>query len=200
MGDVKKYEARTWNDLKGLEGISDNQLANHFKLYQGYVKNTNGLTERLSAMTKEGKAAGLDPVYAELTRRFGFEYNGMVLHEYYFDNMRPGGSPLGTGGKLSQEIDRSFGSYDQFLADFKAVATMRGVGWAITFRNPTNGWLSNHWVSEHQDGNIAGFEPILVLDIWEHAFVGDYAPTERPKYVDAFMKNLHWDQCEKRIG
>jgi Fe-Mn family superoxide dismutase len=196
----KRYEARSFARLKGLQGISDGQLADHFKLYQGYVKNTNLLTEKLEAMNREGKAAGTEPAYAELTRRLGFEYNGMVLHEYYFENMAPGNPKLSKTGKLYGALGENFGGYDLWLSDFKAVATMRGVGWAILYLNPANGRLSNHWVEQHHDGNVAGFRPILVLDAWEHAFVPDYKPTERDKYVQAFMKNIAWDVIESRLS
>lgn len=201
MSDIsKQYSPRSWPNLKGLDGISDNQLENHFALYQGYVKNTNLLTSELMAITKEGKASGTNPAYAEMTRRLGFEYNGMILHEYYFDNLTPGGSAVPTSGKLVDAINRSFGSFDQFMADFRGVATMRGIGWAITFQDPTTGLLSNHWVTLHNDGNPAGYKPILVMDAWEHAFVPDYKPTERGKYVEAYLKNIDWNAVEKRIG
>ncbi|HEU0052445.1 MAG TPA: hypothetical protein VFQ39_04675, partial [Longimicrobium sp.] len=78
---TKRYEPKRFPRLKGLSGISDALLQDHLKLYEGYVKRTNTLTEKLQALTSEGKAAGADPVFAELTRRLGFEYNGLVLHE-----------------------------------------------------------------------------------------------------------------------
>lgn len=200
MADLnKKYTARSWPNLKGLNGISDEQLEVHFTLYNGYVNNTNLLTEQLIALTKEGKAQGTNPVYAELTRRLGFEYNGMILHEYYFDNMTPGGTPVPTSGKLYDAIVKSFGSVETYLADLKAVATMRGVGWAITFQDPTTGFLSNHWVTLHNDGNVAGYTPIVVLDCWEHAFAVDFKPTERAKYLDAWFNNIDWTAAEKRV-
>ena len=163
MADVKKYPELDFSSVRGLNGISDNQVGEHLKLYAGYVKRTNALTEKLFALCKDGKASGADPVYAELTRRMGFEYNGMILHEYYFGNLAPGaqGEPP-AGGKLKQAIEASFGSYQTWLADFRAIATMPGVGWAITYQDPGTGWLSNHWVTLHNDGNPAGYRPILV--------------------------------------
>ena len=200
MAEVtKQYSPRSWPNLKGLQGISDGQLEAHFALYQGYVKNTNLITEQLQALQKEGKAAGTNPAYAEMTRRLGFEYNGMILHEYYFDNMAPGGTERASSGKLADAINRSFGDFDAYMTDFKAVATMRGVGWAITFQDPTTKLLSNHWVTLHNDGNPAGYKPILVMDAWEHAFVPDYKPTERGKYVEAYLKNIDWKAVEGRI-
>lgn len=199
MADIqKKYTPMQFTHLKGLKGISDAVLESHFKLYEGYVNRTNKLTELLSGMQAKGEALGSNPAYAEMTRRMGFEYNGMVLHEYYFGNMKPGGS--GTpGGKLKQAMEQSFGSYENWLADFKAVGTSPGIGWAVTFQDPRTGWLSNHWVTLHENGNIAGYTPIIVMDAWEHAFVPDYKPFERAKYVDAYFQNIDFDACEARL-
>lgn len=195
----KQYTPRTWPNLKGLKGISDSLLETHFALYAGYVKNTNALTEQLQAITKEGKAAGTNLAYAEMTRRLGFEYNGMILHEYYFDNLTAAGTPIPTSGKLADALTASYGSAEQFQADFKGVATMRGIGWAIAFQDPTTKLISTHWVSLHNDGNPAGYKPILVLDAWEHAFVPDYKPTERAKYVEAYLQNIDWKVVESRL-
>ncbi len=195
----KQYTPRTWPNLKGLNGISDAVLESHFALYQGYVKNTNALTEQLIQLAKEGKAAGTNLAYAEMTRRLGFECNGMILHEYYFDNLKAGGSPMPQSGKFFDAVVKSFGNWDTYMADFKAIASFRGVGWAITYQDPTTKLLSNHWVTLHNDGNPAGFIPIVVMDAWEHAFVPDYKPTERGKYVEAYQRNVDWSAAEKRV-
>jgi Fe-Mn family superoxide dismutase len=195
----KKYTPKTFPNLKGLKGISDALLESHLKLYEGYVNRTNKLTETLFGMAKEKQAAGSNPAYAEMTRRMGFEYNGMVLHEYYFQNLKSGAGDAGPSGKLKAVLEASFTSFDIWLADFKAIATMPGVGWAITYQNPENGWLSNHWVTLHEEGNPAGFKPVLVMDAWEHAFVPDYKPTERAKYVEAYFSNIDWAAVESRV-
>jgi Fe-Mn family superoxide dismutase len=200
MADVKQYAPRDFSKVRGLQGLSDAQVTEHLKLYEGYVKRTNALTERLRTLCNEGKAAGADPVYAELTRRMGFEYNGMVLHEYYFGNLKPGAVPQpGQDSNLLKAVERSFGKWDTWLADFRAIATMPGVGWVVLYQDPTTGWLSNHWITLHNDGNVAGYQPILVMDGWEHAFMRDYQATERAKYVDAFFKNIDWDACNGRL-
>ncbi len=200
MADVKKYSPRDFSKVKGLTGLSDAQIAEHLKLYEGYVKRTNALTEKLQGMCNDGKASGADPVFAELTRRLGFEYNGMVLHEYYFGNLRPGAqAEPPSGGKLRKAMETSFGKYGTWLTDFRSIATMPGVGWVVLYQDPANGWLSNHWITLHNDGNPAGFRPILAMDAWEHAFMRDYQATERAKYVDAFFKNVDWEAAEKRL-
>jgi Fe-Mn family superoxide dismutase len=195
----KRYEAKQFPRLKGLQGISDPLLQNHLELYAGYVKNTNAILDELQKLRQESRAKGTDLAYAELTRRLGFEENGILLHELYFQNLAPTPDPLEKSGKLAQVLAQSFGDTEGWLADFKAIATMRGVGWAIAYQNPSSGLITNHWVELHQGGHPAGHRPIVVLDAWEHAFVPDYKPTERAKYIDAYFKNVDWKACEARL-
>jgi Fe-Mn family superoxide dismutase len=191
------YEARKF-DLKGLAGISDETLRLHFKLYEGYVKGTNALTAKIDAILADGKVDAEEvPAYSELTRRLGFEYNGMVLHEYYFENLtREHGRP---GGPFATRAEESFGSFATWKTDFSSIGNMRGVGWAICYENPANGRLSNHWVTLHEHGNVAGFRPILVMDVWEHAYLLDHG-SERAKYVDAFFANVAWSVASERLS
>lgn len=200
MINTNSYQAKQFN-LSGLNGISDRTLEMHFKLYEGYVKETNNLTEKISEFLRDGKVDQEEvPAYSELTRRLGFEYNGMVLHEYYFGNMKRAGS--GDPEKSSaffRATEASFGSYDIWKADFVGIGKMRGVGWAICYENPANGRLSNHWISLHETGNVAGFNPVLVMDVWEHAFLLDYKPAERPKYIEAFFSNIAWNVRDERL-
>jgi superoxide dismutase, Fe-Mn family len=192
------YTAKQFN-LSGLEGISDRTLETHFGLYDGYVANTNKLAEEIFELVQQGKTA--TPQYAELVRWLGFEYNGMILHGYYFGNLKPRGPGQPAAGSATMAaIQQSYGDWDTWLQQFKAIGLMRGVGWAITFQDPTTGALSNHWITLHQDGNPAGFKPILVMDCWEHAFLLDYKPAERAKYVEAFFANIDWDVVEQRLN
>lgn len=196
----ESYKPKQFN-LSGLNGISDKTLEMHFKLYEGYVKETNKLTEKIAEFLKGGKVDQDEiPLYSELKRRLGFEYNGMVLHEYYFGNMtRSGGGDPVRMSSFSRAAEKSFGSYDIWKADFVGVGKMRGVGWAMCYENPETGALSNHWISLHQIGEVAGFNPVLVMDVWEHAFLLDYAPAERPKYIEAFFSNIDWVSVENRL-
>jgi Fe-Mn family superoxide dismutase len=191
------YKQRAF-DLSGLTGISDQTLEMHFGLYAGYVKNTNLFNEQLVEMVSQGKAG--TPAYAEITRRLGFEYNGMVLHEYYFGNMkRGGGAEISSSSALGRALGESFGDLETWKTDFTAIGGMRGVGWAVTYLDPASGRLSNHWITLHEDGNVAGFRPIIVMDVWEHAFLLDYKPAERPKYIESFMANLDVEAAESRF-
>jgi len=147
---------------------------------------------------KKGEAGGADPHFAELSRRLGFEYNGMRLHEYYFGNLtkRAGGAP---DPSLRDALAASFGDFETWKKNFAAVGAMRGVGWAIAYEDPWTGNISNHWITLHEVGNVAGFNPILVMDVWEHAFMLDYKPAERAKYIEAFLGNVDWQIVKKRL-
>jgi superoxide dismutase, Fe-Mn family len=189
--------AKKW-DLSGLTGISDATLEMHFGLYEGYVKNTNLLFERLQDLRDKEKAEGANPGYAELVRRLGWEYNGVRLHELYFDNMTKSPPPIGSG-KLYQLLGESFGGFEEWKKDFVAVGGMRGIGWAIAYYDRAARWITNHWINDHESGHIAGSIPIVVLDVWEHAYLKDYKPAEKAKYIEAFLKNLDWKACEERL-
>jgi superoxide dismutase, Fe-Mn family len=194
------YNAKTF-PLSGLNGISDQTLEMHFKLYEGYVKETNRLSADIAELVSKGKVDPEKiPEYSELKRRLGFENNGMVLHEYYFENMTKNGSENPSkSSAIYQQIESDFGSYENWKADFVGVGKMRGVGWSICYQDPRNKRLSNHWVTLHETGNVAGFAPILVMDVWEHAFLLDYKPREREKYIEAFFSNIDWKTVESRM-
>ena len=193
------YKAKQFN-LSDLKGISDQTLEMHFKLYEGYVKETNNLQEKISEILKDGKVDQEEmPAYSELKRRLGFEYNGMVLHEYYFENLKKGASPPEAKSSFMKAAASSFGTYDVWKADFAGIGKMRGVGWAICYQDPSNQQLSNHWISLHEIGNVAGFTPVLVMDVWEHAYLLDFKPAERAKYIDAFFANIDWTAVDERL-
>jgi superoxide dismutase, Fe-Mn family len=197
---VKAYKEQSFDQLHGLQGISDDQVAEHLKLYSGYVKQVNTLNQELSELLAKGKASGKDPEFAELTRRMGFEYNGMILHEYYFSNLKPGGEPTPSSSSgMAQALGEAFGSLDAWKTDFQAMGDMRGIGWVILFQDPATDRLTNHWVTLHQDGVPAGFKPLLVMDVWEHAFMRDYKATDKAKYVEAFFRNIDWAMVERRL-
>jgi len=200
MGLNTTYTAKTF-DLSDLTGISNETLAMHFKLYEGYVTNTNTYNQRIADLIGSGELDATQvAAFSELKRRFGFEYNGMVLHEYYFENMKKhsAGDP-GKDSAFYQAAEESFGNYDVWKADFNATGKMRGVGWAAVYQDPSNGAISNHWISLHETGNVAGYTPVLIMDVWEHAFIKDYAPADRPKYIEAFFSNIDWDAVSKRL-
>jgi Fe-Mn family superoxide dismutase len=189
------YTAKDYSALIGMEDFSETLLKNHFTLYQGYVNNTNKLWDIMTAMLKEGKTGA--PEFAELKRRFGFEFNGMRLHEYYFGNLG-GKKALDKNGAMAKKLAEAYGSYEGWEQDFKATGAMRGIGWAILYQDNTNGWLFNQWINEHEVGHPAGCAPILVMDVFEHAFMLDYG-LKRADYITAFFQHIDWDAVAKRL-
>jgi superoxide dismutase, Fe-Mn family len=198
MNKPNAYKPRQFN-LSGLKGISDKTLEMHFKLYEGYVKSVNELNEKIAKVLEDGKVDQEEfPAYSELTRRLGFEYNGMVLHEYYFQNLKAGGAGQ-PNSAFVKKAEAAYGNYETWKVDFVGVGKMRGVGWAICYQDPMTGAISNHWITLHEIGNVSGYIPILVMDVWEHAFLLDYAPSDRAKYIDAFFSNVDWDAVQGRL-
>jgi Fe-Mn family superoxide dismutase len=189
------YTSKDYARLLGMQGFSETLLKNHFTLYQGYVTNTNKLTEAFGQMLKEGKTGSSE--FAEMKRRFGWEFNGMRLHEYYFENLGGKGG-LEKTSKLSKKITGDFGSYENWEKEFRAVGAMRGVGWAVVYQDSSNGKLFNVWINEHDAGHPAGCIPILILDVFEHAFMIDYG-LKRADYIEAFIKNIDWKAVEGRL-
>ncbi|NJD78081.1 MAG: superoxide dismutase [Candidatus Methanoperedens sp.] len=183
------YEPKNFENLLGTKGLSDQLLKNHFTLYQGYVTNTNKVADALAAMLKEGKAG--TPEYSELKRRFGWEWNGMRLHEYYFGNMIKGGKTIDRNTNLYKKIVEDFGSYENWEKDFKAIAAMRGIGWVLLYYDAHEGRLFNTWINEHDTGHLCGASPLLVMDVFEHAYMVDYG-TKKADYIEAFFKAIDW--------
>ena len=189
------YSAKDYSSLMGMEGFSETLLNNHFTLYQGYVTNTNKLLDALATMLKEDKTA--TPECAELKRRLGWEFNGMRLHEYYFENLGGKGA-LDKSGKLARKLAEDFGSCEDWEKDFRATGAMRGIGWTILYQDNVTGRLINQWINEHDTGHPTGCTPILVLDVFEHAFMIDYG-LKRADYIEAFFKNINWSVVEARL-
>ena len=190
------YEAKNYDHLLGTPGFSDQLLKNHFTLYQGYVNNFNKLNDILVALERDGKLG--TPEYAELNRRFGWEFNGMRLHELYFGNMAKSGSLLDADGALASAIIKEFGSYDFWQKDFVSMGAMRGIGWTILYYDAEAERLFNVWINEHDVGHFAGCKPLLVLDVFEHAYMLDYG-LKRADYIEAFLKAIDWAEVEKRF-
>ncbi|GBC82072.1 Superoxide dismutase [Fe] [bacterium HR10] len=191
------YTAKNYEHLLGMEGFSDQLLRNHFTLYQGYVTNTNKLAEALAELAKAGKAG--TPEYAELKRRFGWEFNGMRLHELYFENLTRTPRPLDPNSRLARLLREQYGSVDAWREDFKASGLMRGIGWVVLYRDPVTDRLWNTWINEHDLGHLAGCTPLLIMDVFEHAYMLDYG-LKKADYIEAFFRHLDWEVVAARLG
>jgi len=184
------YIAKKYEHLLGLNGFSDTMLKNHFTLYEGYVTNTNKLVDLIK--TKETGT----PEYNELKRRYGWEWNGMRLHELYFSNLSKDSVVLGEG-ELKKWLEHAWGSYENWEKDFKATGTMRGIGWVILYLDTEAQTVFNAWVTEHDMGHLSSCIPLLVMDVWEHAYMTDYQ-LKRADYITSFMDAIDWSVVEKR--
>lgn len=193
---AQEYAAKSFDHLLGLPGFSDALLKNHFTLYGGYVANTNKLAAALAQLLKEGKTAGAD--YMEFKRRFGWEFGGMRLHEYYFEGLTKAPAPLAPGSKLAAALAKDFGSLEAWEKDFRAAGAMRGIGWVSLAYDCWGKRLFNVWTNEHDAGNLPGAHPILVLDVFEHAFMLDYG-LKRADYIAAYFKAIDWKKAADRF-
>ena len=191
-----RYEPKDYSRLNGMDGFSDELLENHVALYRGYVTHTNQALDALSEMAASGRGSSYES--GEIKRRLGWEWNGMRLHELYFDNL--GGSESAEEDeRLSRLIIGSFGSHDAWERDFKAVGSMRGVGWAILYHDRPTDRLLNVWIDEHDTGHLSGAAPLLVMDVFEHAFMIDYG-LKRGDYIEAFFRNIRWRLVGARLA
>ena len=192
---IKLFEEKKFN-IPRLIGISDKAIEEHLKLYAGYVKNTNTILTKIEEYAKDSEANAY--ALGEINRRFGFEFDGMRMHEYYFEQFPGGHNLIHDGGDpLERAMSLEWGSYDAWLNRFRAIALTRGIGWAVLYYDAREKRLLNAWIDEHQLGQLVGLELIIVLDMWEHAYFIDYTPAEKKKYIDAFFANLNWQVCER---
>jgi len=189
------YTAKDYSSLIGLKGFSDTLLKNPFTLYQGYVTNTNKVADTLAQMLKEGKTG--TPEFAELKRRFGWEFNGMRLHELYFENLKGSGG-MDKAGKLAGKMEKDFGGVDAWEKDFKSCGTMRGIGWVVLYYDAVGDRLFNSWINEHDVAHLAGCMPVLIMDVFEHAYFTDYQ-LKRADYIEAFFANMNWQAVASRL-
>ncbi len=191
------YEPQNFDHLLGTPGFSDQLLQNHFKLYQGYVTNTNKIVDTLMGMVKEGKMGTLE--FSELKRRLGWEFNGMRLHELYFGNMSKSRTTLPPNSPLYQKMADIFGSGENCEKAFVATGSMRGIGWVVMYYDPIGKRLFHVWINEHDVGHFTGCAPLLIMDVFEHAFMLDYG-LNRADYIKAFINSIDWDVVEKRFA
>jgi superoxide dismutase, Fe-Mn family len=195
-GSTQPYAPQDFSKLKGMPGFSDKTLDLHFTLYQGYVKNTNLLLGQLQQQAAQNQTES--PPYAELKRRLGWEFNGMRLHELYFGNLG-GKEALKKDSAFMKRLEENFGSYNKWEGDFKATGAIRGIGWVVLYEDSESGRLINVWINEHDVGHLAGGNPLLIMDVFEHAYVPDYA-LNRGDYIKAFFQNINWPVVEARLG
>ncbi len=193
------YYTPTIFTIPTLIDISEKQIAVHLSLYEGYVKHLNLLREQINDLEKTDREKYAYAVM-ELRRRLGFEFNGMRMHELYFSQWEGGATTPPTEGILVDAVAEKYGSFADFITHFKTVGMSRGIGWTILYQDPIGKTVHTAWVSDHELGQLGGLPIILAMDMWEHAFMVDYLPSEKKDYIEAFFKNLNWKTIEKRLS
>ncbi|MCJ7760517.1 superoxide dismutase [Candidatus Bathyarchaeota archaeon] len=182
---------------KGLKGISDQQLEYHFEThYKGYVNKINEIWDKQQT-TDRSKANQNFSDFRELKVEESFNWMGAVLHELYFENIKDGqGTQRET--KLNQMIEESFGSFEKWKEDFKACGVALR-GWAILVYDLSSNRLMNNGLDAHNSYGFLNAIPLLVLDVYEHAYYTDYGP-KRVSYIDAFFENINWNVVNGRLA
>lgn len=194
---MKTFEEKKF-DISELKGLSPKSIEEHLKLYSGYVKNANTILAKIEELAADSEKNAY--ALGEIQRRFGFEFDGMRNHEYYFEHFVGGSQQLDDASSLKKAIEEEWETFDAWLNRFKAIALTRGVGWAILYNDPITKRLLNAWIDEQHLGHLTGLSPVLCLDMWEHSFVADYQPSGKKNYVEDFFANLNWQTCENNFS
>lgn len=192
------YTAQTFN-LPELKGLSKKQIDVHLALYEGYVKHVNLIVDTVARLKSEDADKNMYAIN-ELRRRLGFEFDGMRMHEYYFEQLEGGASALSETSALAQSAVEKYGSIDALISHIKEVAGTRGIGWVVVYKDTKAHTLHTAFVNDHELGQLSGLPIMLAVDLWEHAFMVDYVPAEKKNYVDAFLENVNWSVVEKRFA
>ena len=191
------YTTQTFN-IPELKGLSQKQMDVHLALYEGYVKHANLILSKIQTLREENAEENAFLI-SELRRRFGFEFDGMRMHEYYFEQFEGGALRPQSEGPLMDAAVERYGSWEKCIAHIKEVCGTRGIGWTIVYYDPAGRTLHTTWVNDHEVGQLAGLPIILAIDMWEHAYMVDYVPADKKSYVEAFMENVNWEVIEKRF-
>lgn len=190
------YVAKDFSSLQGkLDGLSASQIEQHIKLYKGYIGKSNELRGKLKDVELTSANATYSAIREMLIEQ-SFAVNGVIYHEFYFGNLGgKGGEP---GGELKSAMEERWGSMAKFT-DFLKAAGKSARGWVVIGFNTRGGFIDSFALDTHNIGSPANFVPLLVLDVYEHAYMVDYG-IDRAKYLDAFMKNVDWDVVGKRFS
>jgi len=190
------YKEKKFN-IPELEGISQKSVEEHLGLYAGYVKNFNDISKLLPEYAKDSQSHA--HALSELIRRRSFEFDGMRLHELYFEQFEIGATPQRSTSAFAKQVEAEYMKFEHLTGYLTAIAKMRGPGWAILYWDPVGKQFLAGFVGEQHQGHLATLPIILALDVWEHAFLLDYGAQGKGKYIDAFFKNLNWSVVERRF-
>ncbi len=187
---AQEYQIKDYTHLLGKVGLDDALMTLHFALYGGYVKNTNALVKEIAAAEPNSYQFGA------LQRRLTWEFDGMRLHEFFFENMKEKGVP-DPKSEWMLSIKEQFGSFDKWKEQFAATGMIRGIGWVALYYDPQVKKMLNVWIDEHNVGELAGGTILLVMDVFEHAYLTQFG-LKRGEYIQTFLDHVNWNEVAKR--
>lgn len=189
------YTAHTFT-LPEIKGISTEQMKVHLDLYRGYVTHVNLLMEQMNKLAQSGNEYTY--TISEIRRRLGFEWNGMHLHELFFEGLEGGAKVLLGDTALYEALSKQYGSFSNWI-DIYTKFSARGPGWALLTYDKNAKHFHHVWASDHEVGQLASLPIIIAVDHWEHAYMVDYTPSDKNLYIEAYIKALNWETIRKRF-
>jgi superoxide dismutase, Fe-Mn family len=198
VAPARRYVSKPF-DIQSFGKLSNACVAAHLDLYQGYVVHANAVLDSIALLDRVGGELLEDPARPaeSLARRLSFELGGVVLHEMYFSQFL--GCEAQSSGSFERMARQNFGSIEQWMASVRLLAKTRGIGWVVTLFDSDRGYLHNVWVASHDLHVPVGFDPVFVLDLWEHAWLPDYGVKGREEYVEAALHAVSMSCLDHRI-
>jgi len=200
------YQVRTF-DLSGVQGLSKKAIDLHLGLYKTYVESLNKLLEQspqrpgAAGTAAATAAAAAAPLALDgYNRRFAFEYNGVTLHELFFEQLAGKRRQLPADGDFAEALHEEHGDFAGWKAAIESLAKTRGVGWVLTLREHGRERLHNCWIDLHQLSVPVNCDVVFALDLWEHAYMIDFTPAQRADYVKIVLDNVDWPVVEQRCA
>ncbi|NGX29763.1 MAG: Superoxide dismutase [Fe] [Candidatus Anoxychlamydiales bacterium] len=187
---ISGYVAKDYSYLLTIDDFDKSLMKMHITLYNGYVNNVNLFLDQLDKLDASSN------ISKALKKTFAFEFDGMKLHELYFDNLKQD-IKINRKSNFYKKIEEQFNSFDAWMDDFKNTGLIRGIGWVILYFDASEKRFFNAWIDEHQINNLVECIPILVMDVFEHAYLTQFG-LNRKKYIDIFFKNINWLEVSKR--
>jgi superoxide dismutase, Fe-Mn family len=187
------YQVRSF-DLSGVQGLSKKAIDLHLGLYKTYVEQLNKLLEQSPQRAAGAAQLALDGY----NRRFAYEFNGVALHELFFEQLVGRHRPPRAGGEFLEALHDGYGDFSGWKASVESLAKTRGVGWVLTLRERGRERLHNCWIDLHHLHLAANCDVVFALDLWEHAYMIDFTPAQRTDYVSIILDNVDWNVVEQR--
>ena len=200
MQPLHLYAPQTFK-FTNTEHLSAASFAAHVALYQAYVEQANLVLTTLADSAAIAAVAPAARTREALARRLSFETNGVLLHEFFFQQLEGSADAQPPkGGTAVAAMKKNFGGYLPWLADIKLLSESRGSGWVVTLWDGEHQRLSNAWIDLHHLSVPIGQQLMFAVDMWEHAYWSDFGAKGRAKYFDSVILSTDWKVIEQRFA